>query len=195
MLEQEIEKRKKIELALLNANQELERLANLDGLTQVANRRYFDARFSHEWQRCARERCPLSLVLCDVDYFKRYNDRYGHPMGDDCLKQVARVMGQVATRPADLAARYGGEEFVLLLPNTSGDGAVQVAEALRHAISDLQIPHGDSDVSLGVTLSLGVASVIPSPDTSGEVLVLQADEAMYEAKEQGRNRTVWKCSV
>jgi diguanylate cyclase (GGDEF)-like protein len=189
-LEQEIEKRKGIEEALLRANTELERLANLDGLTQVANRRYFDARFTQEWQRGVRDRLPLSLILCDVDYFKQYNDAYGHLIGDECLKQVANTLRAVAKRPADLAARYGGEEFVLLLPNTNHQGAMQVAQTLHQQIKNLHIPHQDSLVSQWVTLSTGIATIVPSPEVSIQGLLHEADQAMYEAKQMGRDRVV-----
>jgi two-component system, cell cycle response regulator len=181
---------KKAEAALKQANLELERLATLDGLTQVANRRRFDTYLSQEWKRLARDQQPLSLVLCDVDYFKRYNDCYGHQCGDDCLKQVAKAMSRAVKRPADLVARYGGEEFAVILPNTDTEGAVIVAQEIRAEIQQLKIPHADSEVNPYVTLSLGISSIIPWLDLSPENLIAAADVALYQAKKQGRDRAV-----
>jgi diguanylate cyclase (GGDEF)-like protein len=141
-----------------------------------------------EWQRLAREQQPLSLILCDIDYFKRYNDHYGHPMGDDCLQQVAQIMRDVIKRPADLLARYGGEEFAVVLPQTSRWGAVQVAEALRAAIQQQQLQHRDSPIGNYVSLSVGVASLFPSLDGAPKDLLQAADQALYRAKQQGRDR-------
>ncbi|NJO20582.1 MAG: diguanylate cyclase, partial [Spirulinaceae cyanobacterium RM2_2_10] len=157
-LSNDITERVQAELALQQANQELQRLATLDGLTQVANRRRFDEHLACEWRRLRREQQPLSVILCDVDYFKLYNDTYGHQAGDACLQQVAQVLGKMLKRPSDLVARYGGEEFAIILPNTTSAGACQVAEAVRAAIADLQIVHVKSTVSDYVTLSLGVAT-------------------------------------
>lgn len=175
---------------LQQANQELDRLVNLDGLTQVANRRCFDQVLQEEWYRLRREQLPLSLILCDVDYFKRYNDTYGHPGGDFCLQQVAQAISRAVKRPADLVARYGGEEFAILLPNTPVEGAVQVAQLIRQELQRLQLPHAASLVSEHVTLSLGVSSIVPNQEESPDVLVRMADEALYQAKKQGRNRAI-----
>jgi diguanylate cyclase (GGDEF)-like protein/PAS domain S-box-containing protein len=169
-------------------NKELERLASYDGLTQVANRRLFDHFLEKEWRRMLREESWLSLILCDIDYFKRYNDTYGHPAGDSCLKQVAAAMSAVVKRPADLVARYGGEEFAIILPNTHLSGAIQVGEKIRQQIHQLKIPHEDSLVSQQVTMSLGIASIFPSPGKFPKILIDAADEALYQAKEQGRDR-------
>ena len=174
------------------ANRELRRLATLDGLTQLANRRWFDEYLSLEWRRMAREKRSLSLILCDVDFFKSYNDEYGHQAGDACLKQVAQAMSPVLKRPADLVARYGGEEFVAILPNTKAEGAVQVAEAIRGEVRQLKIAHVSSNVSQYVTVSLGVSSIVPTQEFSSESLIVAADEALYEAKRQGRDRVVMK---
>jgi diguanylate cyclase (GGDEF)-like protein len=174
---------------LQRANQELLDLANLDGLTQIANRRRFDLYFATEWQRHLRSQAPLALILIDIDYFKRYNDCYGHQCGDDCLIQVAQSIAKVLQRPTDLVARYGGEEFVAILPNTSIEGALTVAEDIRKAISTLAIPHAKSEVSQYLTLSLGIASLIPSSDTKSEDLITSADLALYAAKHQGRDRS------
>lgn len=182
--------RKQAESALCEANQKLEMLATLDELTGVANRRYFNQHLEREWCRLKREKIPLSLILCDVDYFKRYNDTYGHLAGDVTLKQVAQAIKQVIKRPADLVARYGGEEFVILLPSTSITGAMQVAELIKEQVQKLKIPHNKSLVSDFVTVSLGISSLIPGFNDSSELLIKMADEALYAAKKQGRNRLV-----
>jgi diguanylate cyclase (GGDEF)-like protein/PAS domain S-box-containing protein len=179
-----------VEADLRKANQELERLVNLDGLTQIANRRCFDERIIYEWQRLHREKQPLSLLMFDVDYFKRYNDYYGHQLGDQCLLRISQAANQLLCRPADLVARYGGEEFIVILPNTNIEGAITVAKNLHEVIADLQIPHRDSDVSDVVTISMGIASDIPKLERSPYVLINQADQALYYAKQQGRNRSV-----
>lgn len=171
-----------------NANQKLEQLVNLDGLTQVANRRCFDVRLQAEWKRLAREQQPLSLILCDVDKFKLYNDYYGHLGGDDCLITIAQTMQQMVHRPADLVARYGGEEFSVLLPNTDLVGAIAVAESIQQAIHNKAIPHAQSDIKDIVTLSLGISSVIPTCDIKPHTLILSADQALYNAKHKGRDR-------
>ena len=187
-LQQEIQQRKQAEADLQQANLELQRLANLDGLTQVANRRCFDQYLAQEWRRLSREQQPLSLLLCDIDHFKNYNDRYGHLAGDACLQQVAQAISQAIRRPADLVARYGGEEFVVVLPNTDQAGAVTIAEAIQTAIQHLKSPHPDSTVADCITLSLGVANLIPTLKVSCEALIAAADAALYQAKQQGRNR-------
>lgn len=171
------------------ANFKLQRLATLDGLTQVANRRRFDEYFQQEWRRMAREKLPLSLILCDIDFFKVYNDTYGHQAGDSCLQQVAVAISRATKRPADLVARYGGEEFVVVLPNTPSFGAFKVAEDIRLGVKALDIFHSRSQ-EMRVTLSLGVASTVPVPKSSPARLVAEADKALYQAKAQGRNRTV-----
>jgi diguanylate cyclase (GGDEF)-like protein/PAS domain S-box-containing protein len=194
---QDISKRKKVELALREAeynlrlaNQELEKLVNIDGLTQIANRRCFDHRLEQEWQRLYREQEFLSLLLFDVDYFKRYNDAYGHLLGDECLIKIAQSVQQVIFRPADLLARYGGEEFVVILPNTDIDGTMVIAQRIHTAIQDLAIPHQASKVSNIVTISIGISSLIPTSELSPSNLIEQADQALYRAKQQGRNQSV-----
>jgi diguanylate cyclase (GGDEF)-like protein len=172
------------------ANQKLRRLASLDGLTQVANRRLFDERFEKEWLRLAREQASLSLIMCDVDFFKAYNDTYGHQAGDECLQQVARAITESVRRPADLVARYGGEEFAVILPNTESAGAVLVAESIRKRVQALAIVHATSTASKYITLSLGVASVIPLPSSLSATLILAADKALYQAKASGRDAVV-----
>lgn len=174
---------------LMIANRQLESLVNLDGLTHIANRRRFNNYLEIEWQRHQREQRPLALILMDIDYFKRYNDSYGHQGGDDCLIQVAQVIAQTPKRPTDLTARYGGEEFVIVLCNTDTEGALKIADAVQTAIADLAIPH-ETYVNNYVTLSMGVASLIPISGQNPESLISYADKALYTAKDQGRNRAI-----
>ena len=173
---------------LQQANQKLEHLAHMDGLTGVANRRRFDQYLHQEWRRLAREHEYLSVILCDVDYFKFYNDTYGHQAGDDCLRAVAQAISYAVRRPGDLVARYGGEEFVVILPRTVTSGAIQVAQMLKKEIQNLKIPHQKSAVSQYITVSLGIASQIPDLQSSPKSLVDQADKALYQAKKLGRNQ-------
>jgi diguanylate cyclase (GGDEF)-like protein len=175
---------------LAAANRELENLSRQDSLTGIANRRYFDSYLLSEVRRASRDREPLSLILADVDNFKAYNDCYGHQAGDDCLRQVASALKSVGKRPADLAARYGGEEFAMVLPGTTVEGAVDVAKSLVRAIEGMSIPHARSGVSNTVSLSQGIASLIPVQDTKPENIIELADQALYQAKQQGRNRYV-----
>ncbi|MBE9182023.1 PleD family two-component system response regulator [Oculatella sp. LEGE 06141] len=186
-LQREIQQRQQVELILQQTNLELQQLVNLDGLTQVANRRCFDEYLDQEWRRLRREQQPLSLILCDIDYFKPYNDRYGHLAGDVCLQQVVWAIAQVVKRPADLVARYGGEEFAVILPNTDERGALTIAQAVQVAIQHLHIPHADSTVADYITLSVGVACLVPTLNASSEILIAAADVALYQAKQQGRN--------
>ncbi len=172
------------------ANRELEKLTRQDGLTGIANRRYLDSYLLTEVRRAVREPQPVSMILADVDYFKAFNDYYGHQAGDDCLRQVATALSSANRRPADLLARYGGEEFAMVLPGTTLEGAVDVAKLVSSAISGLAIEHARSGISANVTLSQGVASLVPRKETSPEELVKLADQALYQAKQQGRNRYV-----
>jgi diguanylate cyclase (GGDEF)-like protein len=174
---------------LSNANLELQKLSALDGLTQIPNRYRFDQYFAQEWQRAIRGREHLSLILCDVDHFKWYNDTYGHQSGDRCLQQVAATMSKIVQRPGDLVARYGGEEFVILLPNTNEKGAFHIAEKVRQEVQNLALPHLKSPLKC-VTLSLGLATFLPNASMSSHALVHAADEALYQAKAQGRNQVV-----
>lgn len=173
------------------ANEELKRLATIDGLTQIANRRRFDEYLNLEWLRLRREKSPLSLILFDIDYFKLYNDTYGHLAGDDCLRQVAIAITEIFRRPGDLFCRYGGEEFAVVLPYTNLSGATYLAELIRQAIHNLKIPHSQSLGSNHLTVSLGVASMIPNAQSSLQDLINAADQALYTAKEQGRDRVVF----
>jgi len=180
---------------MLKSQAEQEHLrAITDGLTQVANRRCFDERLQFEWQRLLREQQSLSLILIDIDYFKFYNDHYGHQAGDNCLIQVAQTAASQLKRPADLFARYGGEEFAVILPNTDMEGAIAVVEVIQQAIHQLNLPHESSKVSPNVTISLGIASLIPIQDISPEALIAIADENLYQAKQQGRDRFYWGAS-
>lgn len=167
----------------------LRSLAFNDGLTGVANRRWFDERLQVEWLRCRRNRLPLSLILIDIDHFKPYNDSYGHQAGDDCLRAIATAMKSRLGRPADLLARYGGEEFVCLLPETHYDGAWAKAEDLGRTVAELAIVHRGSTTAEVVTISRGVATVQPDSDASAADLVQQADARLYVAKRAGRNRS------
>lgn len=173
---------------LEEVNQMLQRLASVDGLTQVANRRCFDETLIHEWQRVSREQGSLSLIFVDIDHFKRYNDTYGHLAGDKCLKQVAQTISQAVSDPTNLVARYGGEEFVVLLPDVTLTGANQVAEAIRAAMKKLDLAHSSSPLGKKMTLSLGISCLYPSQHSSPIMLIKLADKALYLAKESGRDR-------
>ncbi len=172
------------------ANQELKQLASMDGLTQLSNRRRFDECLELEWKRLAREQQPLTLIMCDVDHFKRYNDAYGHLGGDACLRKVAQAIQVSIKRPADIAARYGGEEFAVILPNTDAQGGMNVAHQIQSHIKDLKLPHTDSPTNDFVTLSLGVACFVPTLSLSLNALIEAADGALYQAKAAGRNQFV-----
>jgi len=171
-------------------NIELERLSSQDGLTGIANRRIFDEFTQKEWARAARDNNQLSLVMIDIDHFKIYNDNYGHQGGDDCLRRVAQQLAGMVNRPSDLVARYGGEEFVVVMPGTDLDGAKSIAEALCEGISSLGLAHAHSSTADHVTISLGVANIVPTVDGKPEDLIVKADAALYKAKESGRNRFV-----
>jgi two-component system cell cycle response regulator len=166
----------------------LQRAAMLDPLTKIANRRHFDAFLENEWQRAIRNAQPLSLVVLDVDHFKLYNDTLGHAAGDACLQKVAQALQDHAARPTDLAARYGGEEFVLLFGETPSDAATRLAEMIRTAVEALQMTHPRSPSSPWLTVSVGVATIVPTQLDEIENLFVCADRAMYAAKAGGRNR-------
>jgi diguanylate cyclase (GGDEF)-like protein len=167
----------------------LRALARLDGLTGLANRRHFDDILAAEWRRCARSAKPVSLILIDLDFFKRFNDRYGHQAGDSCLQQVASVLKAAFTRSFDLVARYGGEEFVCLLPETSLEGAETKAQMLDRSIRELRIRHEDSEVAGGIiTISAGVAVSVPGSGAESAELILCADRSLYMAKDAGRGQ-------
>ncbi|MEB3278254.1 MAG: diguanylate cyclase [Lyngbya sp.] len=187
-LKEEINQEHLLHQELEDKNKQLLTLATLDGLTQIPNRRSFDETLSQEWLRLCREQKSLFLILCDIDYFKNYNDTFGHIAGDECLIKVAQTLHEVVRRPADLVARYGGEEFAIILPNTSFEGAVHVAERVQDAIQAVAIPHSASLVSSCVTLSMGISGGIPGCDCSPKSLINTADQALYQAKIEGRNR-------
>jgi len=172
---------------LATANAELAAMSYTDALTGIANRRHFDGVMESEWRRGIREALPLSVLMIDVDHFKRVNDQYGHSVGDAVLKEVGRILSKHAQRGADLAARYGGEEFVIVLPSTATTVAVAQAERLREAVAKLNLKAFMPDRA-GVTISVGVATAVPTAPGGGAALMVRADEALYMAKETGRNR-------
>jgi two-component system chemotaxis family response regulator WspR len=173
---------------LAAANRELEKLSSLDGLTGISNRRRFDEVLDQEWRRAMRKGAILSLIILDIDFFKLYNDHYGHQGGDECLKKVAKALEGSLHRSTDMVARYGGEEFVAILPEIDAAGAMTVAETMRTRIQDQQIAHAKSKVSEFVSISIGVASMVPNAEIPAGSLVAAADLALYKAKEEGRNR-------
>ena len=169
------------------ANMKLEKLSLTDPLTRVANRRYFGKTLELEWRRGLRGKYSLSIIMIDIDYFKLFNDNYGHVKGDECLKRVATVLKKAAQRSGDFIARYGGEEFVVILPNTDLKGACFLAELMRSNVEKQMIPHEKSTVSEYVTISLGVSTIIPGQEYSYDFLLKHADKALYRAKQKGRN--------
>jgi len=180
----DITERKEIE-------ERLKILSIRDGLTGVGNRRFFDEVMQKEWKLGLRNQKPLSLILLDIDYFKNYNDAYGHPAGDRCLKEIADVIVSSLHRPADHVARYGGEEFVILMPDTDAKGVLSIGENIRANIETRKVEHSQSKVSAYVTASLGCATIIPSPDPSPADFLKTADRALYQAKKQNRNQVVF----
>lgn len=186
----EIEERERAEKALVEANRKLEFLATIDGLTNIPNRRQFDLYLQQEWKRLMREQVPIVVILCDIDYFKLYNDEYGHVAGDKCLKQVAQGIRRSLKRPADFVARYGGEEFAVIMSNTDIDGANKVAEEIRKEIASLKIQHVRSRVGAYVSLSMGVDSTVPDRSGGPESFINEVDQLLYQAKEAGRDRIV-----
>ena len=183
-------RRKLVEVSndLSAANQRLEELSHQDSLTGIANRRAFDFLLERQFREAKRRSEPFSVALCDVDHFKAYNDHYGHLAGDDCLKQIAAALARACKRPTDVAARFGGEEFALLLPETTGEGALAVVERVRQELAALGIAHAGSLTSSCVTLSAGIASFSPERDITSRDLTVRADAALYRAKQLGRNR-------
>lgn len=188
----DISERKKTEQQLIELQKELEELSFKDGLTGVANRRRFDAIMEMEWEQCSRQHQPLSLIMLDIDYFKQYNDLYGHIQGDECLKTVAALLNDAATRSRDFIARFGGEEFVLVLPETDADAAKTVAERCSQLILDQHIPHTGSRVSDRLTASLGVGTITPSRHIVPVSFIEEVDRVLYKAKQNGRNRIEYR---
>ena len=181
-----------VHLTLKQQADQLRALAFTDGLTGIANRRHFNEQFDKVWRHCLRHGSSLALIMSDVDHFKKYNDRYGHTMGDECLRQIAHTLQQQLNRPYDLAARFGGEEFICLMPETSLAGAVSVAIKMEAAVRALHIEHADSQLDHTVTLSLGVAAMAPDADKDGQHLMKMVDDQLYLAKNTGRGRV---CAV
>jgi diguanylate cyclase (GGDEF)-like protein len=166
----------------------LESLVSIDGLTEIPNRRRFDEMLDHEWRRTMRVAASLSMIMMDIDFFKDFNDNYGHAVGDECLQKVAHTLEHSVKRASDFVARYGGEEFAAILPETTLEAALNIAERIRTNVENLEIPHAFSQVSDHVTLSLGVATLVPTSDMDPNDLLKAADNALYKAKEAGRNR-------
>ncbi len=175
---------------LQGVNRLLKELATIDSLTGVANRRYFEVFIRREWKVAVRSKKSIAILMADIDYFKPYNDIYGHQHGDKCLKMFAQALKESLTRPADVVARYGGEEFIVLLPDTEQQGAELIALRMHYAINELKIKHTGSKVDSRVTFSMGVACLVPDKGDSAESLIAAADKALYQAKENGRNRYV-----
>lgn len=183
----DITERKQIEEELIRLQKEFRELSYKDGLTGVANRRMFDSVIELEWANARRNNQPLSVILLDIDYFKQYNDHYGHIQGDECLKRVAKALAGVATRSRDFFARFGGEEFVLVLPESDAEAAQRVAERCRNAIFKEQIAHDKSDVSQILTISLGIDTVVPTHKDDMLAFIDGVDRRLYQAKQSGRN--------
>ncbi|GGC66296.1 GGDEF domain-containing protein [Undibacterium terreum] len=184
----DISERKKGEEKLVALQKELEALSFKDSLTGVANRRKFESVLDTEWASARRNGQPLSLIVVDVDFFKQYNDYYGHIRGDECLKQIAQALGLSVTRSRDLVARFGGEEFVLVLPETDAEAVLHVAERCKRKLENLQIPHEASSIGRFVTASMGVGTIRPSPEMESKHFVEAVDKLLYKAKQNGRNR-------
>lgn len=174
---------------LQRSNAELQKLTCQDGLTFIANRRRFDDFIRKECLRSARDSTTIALILIDIDYFKLYNDNYGHLKGDECLQKVAATLQKAVQRPADLVARYGGEEFAVVLPSTDATGAIKIADSLRLAVEALELPHAYSPLTNIITISMGIACKVANEKTSPADLIEMADEALYEAKNAGRNQS------
>jgi diguanylate cyclase (GGDEF)-like protein len=182
-------------IELKRARDLLESLASIDAVTTIANRRRFDSSLETEWKRCARSHSPLTVAIADVDHFKSFNDTYGHMRGDECLRAVALAIRSVARRPGDLAARYGGEEFAVVLPETDAAAARAIMESMLEAVRALHVVHSGSSCADFVTISAGVATIVPSMEMSPSVIVLPADAALYEAKQSGRNRVCYAAAA
>ena len=192
-LDQQLVELENLRRKLEAANEKLQHLSTTDALTGLMNRRRFDEIFKEEWQRAVRDQHPLTLLMIDIDHFKMYNDTYGHLQGDTALRRVAKTLLAAVRRPTDRVMRYGGEEFILILPDTDAVGGQQVAETLRLAVQAMALEHKSSPVAPTLTISAGVATAIPQARQSMVGLIAAADNALYEAKEQGRNRSATVC--
>lgn len=184
--------RVRLHLQLARQRRMLETMANVDGLTEIANRRYFDDRYATEWAQAVRDGRPLSVAILDIDFFKAFNDHAGHAMGDRVLQRVASILTDEMVRSTDLVARYGGEEFVVLMPDTDAHGAVRLADRLRESTARLAMPLPAAAVTDGITVSLGGATLQPGTFESADALLKAADDHLYRAKKEGRNRVVWR---
>lgn len=189
VLEKQIKERTDAEQKLRKANRTLEDLSRKDPVMGIANRRYFDEYFKKEWLRAARDGTSLSLLLGDVDFFKAYNDTYGHIAGDKCLQKIGWILSDIVDRPGDFAARYGGEEIAILLPSTLEAGAQNIAENVRLAVAAMALPHEQSSAAKVVTMSIGYGTALPTQESSMENFIRSVDAALYRAKQQGRNQT------
>lgn len=187
-LKSEMDRRLMLTKQLEDANKKLKQISIIDALTNIANRRQFDEVLNRELKRAKRYKRSISLIMADIDYFKMYNDHYGHLGGDNCLKQVASIISNETQRETDLAARYGGEEFAVILPETDSDGASMLAERIMKKLKKKNIQHEKSPLGSNVTVSFGIASIIPENGTNAKSLIKLADNALYIAKENGRNR-------
>ena len=187
-LETEVAIRVLVEKELREREKELADFARVDGLTRIANRLKFDEYLQFQWDIQKRAQQPLTLIMSDIDFFKQFNDVYGHQAGDECLVLVAQALATALHRPEDIACRYGGEEFSLILPHTPMDGAVHIADIVQTNLAKMKIPHCESKVNEFVTLSMGVSTMVPTKDLSLESLIKEADEKLYSAKHNGRNR-------
>lgn len=190
IIRQKNDELKRLNRELEEANLKLEKLSQTDGLTGIYNRYVFDRKMNLEWDRCKRSFMPLSLIMIDVDFFKLFNDKYGHQAGDECIKQVAMVLSSLARRSSDVVARYGGEEFAIILPSVNSDNAQELAELMRLGVENLNIRHEYSSISDNLTISLGVCTLIPSGKSSPHEFIRTADKALYEAKQRNRNNVV-----
>ncbi len=188
----DISERKAYEETLEKTNKKFKALARVDGLTQIANRRVFDEVLTKEWRRMQRSHLPIALLMIDIDFFKLYNDNYGHAQGDECLKQIANAINGCIHRSHDLAARYGGEEFACILPETDLNGAAIVADTVLNAVRNCKILHECSEISNTVTVSIGCFSMIPENNNDCNILITEADQLLYKSKESGRNRFTTK---
>jgi len=171
-------------------NEEIVRMAHIDSLTKIPNRKYFDDQYEKIFKNCTRNQKMISVLMIDIDFYKKYNDTYGHIQGDECLRVVAKTLNNAINRPVDILVRYGGEEFVIVLPNTPEEGAVHIANKVHQGIKEAAIPHTASPISDILTVSIGIVSIVPDKEMSQTDLVNCADCALYQAKESGRNKTV-----
>ncbi len=187
---EEIEERSKAEGALRVVNQKLQELSLVDGLTGIPNYRKFDEYLKFSWKQMLREQSPVSIIMCDIDYFQQYNATYGHQAGDRCLQEIAQAIQDSLQRHTDLVARYGGEEFIILLPGTDHTGAKRVATSIQQTLASLEIPHSGSLADSCVRFSIGMATAVPAHGGSPGSLLEAADQSLYRAKETGRNRVI-----